>query len=172
MADPPNHEKEFEYSDPAAASGDTTHDEPRDEDGSDREYLEKHGELSTHQNSLDSGDRDKEYMEISSPNNLDSHSSEGEIDQGQRLEMKQVQSYATSNSAVTRTDSNVDHPVVKKKWYKKINPMKWGAPPPVPETRTPSREYTASFLSLVYFQWMAPIMSVSFCFKLNLCALC
>lgn len=163
MGDPPDHEKQFAPSDPAAALEDTTHDEPRDEDGSDREYLERHGELSTHDNSIDVKDQEKEYMDISRPDNVNSHSSQGEIDHEKRPEMKQVQSYATSNSAVTRTDSHVYQPV-KKAWYKKINPLRWGAVPPVPENRTPSKEYTASFLSLVYFQWMAPIMSVSFRF--------
>lgn len=158
MADPPGHEREFAPSDPAAALEDINHAEPRDEDGSDREYLEKHGELSTHQNSLDAGSREKEYMEISSPNNVDSHSSEGEIDHEKRPEMKQVQSYATSNSAMTRAESHVDDAIVKKTWY---NPLRWSAPPPVPESRTPSKEHTASFFSLLYFQWMAPIMDVS-----------
>ncbi|KAA8575269.1 hypothetical protein MFRU_002g01950 [Monilinia fructicola] len=161
MGDPPDHEKQFAPSDPAAALEDTTHDEPRDEDGSDREYLERHGELSTHDNSIDVKDQEKEYMDISRPDNVNSHSSQGEIDHEKRPEMKQVQSYATSNSAVTRTDSHVYQPV-KKAWYKKINPLRWGAVPPVPENRTPSKEYTASFLSLVYFQWMAPIMSAGY----------
>lgn len=157
----PLHEKESAPSDPAAAVEDINHDEPRDEDGSDREYLENHGELSIHQNSLDGGNREQQYMEISSPKNNDSHSSEGEIDHEKQLEMRQVQSYATSNSAVTRVGSHVDNPIVKKAWYKNVNPLRWGAVPPVPEARTPSREYTASFLSLLYFQWMAPIMNVS-----------
>ncbi|KAF7856926.1 hypothetical protein EAF04_009686 [Stromatinia cepivora] len=162
MVDPLDHEKEFASSDPVAALEDTTHEEPRDEDGSDREYLEKHSEQSTHQNSLDAGNREKEYMEISSPGGGGSHSSEGDFDHEKRPEIKRIQSYATSNSAVTRTDSNVDHPVVKKAWYKKINPLRWGSVPPVPETRTPSREHTASLLSLIYFQWIAPIMNAGY----------
>lgn len=48
----------------------------------------------------------------------------------------------------------------KKKWYRKINPLKWGPKPPVPETRLPSREYSAGFFSRVTFQWMAPLMTV------------
>lgn len=162
MADPLNHVKELAPSDPAAAFQDTTRDEPRDEDGSDREYLEKRGELSTHQNLINAGDREEDYMEISAPENADSHSSEGDTDHGKRPEMKQVQSYATSNSAATRTESNLNQSAVEKAWYTKVNPLRWGAIPPVPESRTPSREHTASFLSLLYFQWMAPIMSVSF----------
>lgn len=163
MADPPNHEKSnITPPDPAAAFENTNHEEPQDEDGSDREYLEKQDELSTHRNSVEAQGGVKEYMSISG--DPSGHSSEGEIDQEKRPEIKQTKSYATTNSAITKTDSNVDHPVVKKPWYKKTNPLKWGATPPVPETRTPSREHTASFLSLVYFQWMAPMMDVSLLF--------
>ncbi|KIN03816.1 hypothetical protein OIDMADRAFT_193722 [Oidiodendron maius Zn] len=46
----------------------------------------------------------------------------------------------------------------QKPWYKNPNPLRWGKIPPVPEVRTMSREYNAPFLSLVYFQWIAPIM--------------
>lgn len=46
----------------------------------------------------------------------------------------------------------------KKKWQ--FNPLKWN-PPPVPEKRQVSREYTAGFFSKLVFQWMQPIMSVS-----------
>lgn len=48
----------------------------------------------------------------------------------------------------------------EKKWYKRMNPLKWGDNPPVPETRLPSREYSAGFFSQLTFQWMAPLMTV------------
>lgn len=48
----------------------------------------------------------------------------------------------------------------KKPWYRKTNPLKWGKKPPVPETRLPSREYSAGFFSRLTFQWMAPLMTV------------
>lgn len=49
----------------------------------------------------------------------------------------------------------------KKKWYKRVNPLKWGAKPPVPKEREVSAEYKAGFFSRLTFQWMAPIMTVS-----------
>lgn len=70
--------------------------------------------------------------------------------------------YATTASAVTRPESQM--PPKKKPWYKTPNPLRWGKIPPVPEARTVSREYNAPFLSLVYFQWIAPIMSVGSAF--------
>lgn len=47
------------------------------------------------------------------------------------------------------------------KWYRRLNPLRWQTPPPVPDERTASREYGASFFSIVSFQWMSPLMRVS-----------
>jgi ATP-binding cassette subfamily C (CFTR/MRP) protein 1 len=47
-----------------------------------------------------------------------------------------------------------------KKWYKRLNPLKRSKKPPVPKERTVSREYGASFFSLLTFHWMAPLMTV------------
>jgi ATP-binding cassette subfamily C (CFTR/MRP) protein 1 len=44
--------------------------------------------------------------------------------------------------------------------WKRWNPLK-RKPPPIPKTRGVSREYTASFWSMLTFQWVTPIMSVS-----------
>ncbi|CAI6341615.1 unnamed protein product [Periconia digitata] len=52
--------------------------------------------------------------------------------------------------------------VIRKKWYKRANPLKWGAKPPVPETRGVSAEYRAGFMSRLTFQWMAPLMVVGY----------
>ena len=50
----------------------------------------------------------------------------------------------------------------KKRWYKRMNPLKWGKKPPVPKERTVSREYGANFFSMLTFQWMAPLMNVRY----------
>jgi ATP-binding cassette subfamily C (CFTR/MRP) protein 1 len=163
MADPPNtssHERVIRPQDPAVEFEDTNHEEPQDEDGSDKEYLEKHGELSTHRNSVETAGGEKEYMEISG--DPSSQSSDGDLNREKRPEIKQTKSYATTTSALSRTESTQTQQIVQKPWYKQPNPLRWGKIPPVPEVRTPSREHTASFFSLVYFQWMAPIMNVSF----------
>ena len=73
--------------------------------------------------------------------------------------LEHLKSYATNISVVSGvTESSIE--VKQKPWYKTVNPMKWGAPPPVPQERQVSREYTANFLSLMTFQWMAPLMTV------------
>jgi len=48
-----------------------------------------------------------------------------------------------------------------KKWYRRLNPLKWGPIPPVPEKRRVSRELNASIPSIITFQWMSPLMKVS-----------
>ncbi|KAF2200754.1 ABC multidrug transporter-like protein [Delitschia confertaspora ATCC 74209] len=50
----------------------------------------------------------------------------------------------------------------KKKWYKKVNPLRWGKKPPVPDSREVSPEWKAGFLSRVTFHWMGPIMTVGY----------
>src|SRR4051812_48347954 len=47
-------------------------------------------------------------------------------------------------------------------WYHKINPLKRGPVPPVPEERAVCPEYNAGFFSLLTFQWMQPLMSVGY----------
>lgn len=96
-----------------------------------------------------------------SKDDLDSTPRKSESDQAEerRTGLEPAQTYATTASALTGTESQAAPP--EKPWYKKVNPLKWGKVPPVPEVRTASREYNASFFSLLYFQWVAPIMRVS-----------
>ncbi|KIW17671.1 hypothetical protein PV08_04866 [Exophiala spinifera] len=68
--------------------------------------------------------------------------------------------------ATTATEASTAAPVKsreqeKRPWHHRINPLR-GKPPPVPEERTVSREYTASFLSLLTFQWMNPLMTTGY----------
>lgn len=49
----------------------------------------------------------------------------------------------------------------KKKWYKRANPLKWGAKPPVPKEKSVCPEFVAGFFSRLTFQWMHPLMVVS-----------
>lgn len=63
------------------------------------------------------------------------------------------------SSEISETKSSVGG---KKKWYKKMNPLKWGSKPPVPESRSPSREYSAGIFSRLTFQWMSPLMVVGY----------
>jgi ATP-binding cassette, subfamily C (CFTR/MRP), member 1 len=86
-----------------------------------------------------------------------------EEDEAKRTGLVPAQTTATTASGLTGIESNAAPK--RKPWYKTPNPFRWGKIPPVPEKRTVSREYTASFLSKVYFQWMSPLMSVSTRFR-------
>lgn len=50
----------------------------------------------------------------------------------------------------------------KRPWYRRLNPLRRGPVPPVPEERTVCREYNASFLSIVLFHWITPLMTVGY----------
>ena len=82
-----------------------------------------------------------------------------------------TKSYATDASVVTTaTDLNAQYKA--RPWYRKMNPLRWGGIPPVPEERIVSREYKAGFFSKLIFQWMAPFMTVRshfFLFALRSC---
>lgn len=78
-----------------------------------------------------------------------------------RPNLYQSKSYATTTSATSASETDSTAEAKTKPWHRNLNPLRWGTPPPAPEERMSSREYTAGFLSLMTFQWMAPLMSVS-----------
>ena len=67
-------------------------------------------------------------------------------------------------TATTTTSTLTVESQAKEKipWYKCLNPLKKSIKPPIPKERKVSREYGASFLSLLTFQWMAPLMSTGY----------
>ncbi|TDZ34577.1 Multidrug resistance protein fer6 [Colletotrichum spinosum] len=77
-----------------------------------------------------------------------------------RPQIKSTKSHATDTSVATTTATR--RQLESKPWYKTPNPLKWGGISPVPDERTPSREYKAGFFSLLTFQWMAPLMSTGY----------
>ena len=78
----------------------------------------------------------------------------------QTEEIKRLRSYASVTS-INSTDvvANAEPPA--KKWYQKINPLRWGAIPPVPEARAVCPESEAGFFNKLFFQWQASLMQVS-----------
>ena len=69
---------------------------------------------------------------------------------------------ATTTTSTLTAASFTNQSRKKKPWYKRLNPLKKSVKPPVPKQRIISREYTASFLSRLTFQWMAPLMSTGY----------
>lgn len=79
-----------------------------------------------------------------------------------RPPLERSQSAWTTTSAATSVARTEEQAPRKRTWGEKLNPLKHKYPPPVPKERTVSREYKAGFLSTVYFQWMAPLMTVGY----------
>lgn len=81
-----------------------------------------------------------------------------------RREVRRIQSYATDVSTTTQATSH--HPAgdenARKSWQANLNPLKWGAVPPVPEEREVSPEYSASWLSRLFFAWQGPLMRTGY----------
>lgn len=86
-------------------------------------------------------------------------------DRNIRLDIRRAHSYATDVSATTQATSH-HHPTpgasTNKTWRQKINPLKWGAVPPVPHEREVSLEHKAGFLSKLFFSWQGPLMRVGY----------
>lgn len=134
MASPnlPNTAEEWKTTDPAGAAVTTINNEPLDPNG-EKDVIEL--------TSSDDGESDKEVAK--------------------RPGLETQKSYATTASGVSRVTSNAQI-VQKKPFYKKLNPLRWGDIPPVPQEREISHEYGAGFWSLLVFQWMRPLMSVGY----------
>lgn len=71
-----------------------------------------------------------------------------------------TKSFATDTSVATGREP-LPHVPADRPWYKKMNPLRWGGVPPVPDEREVSGEYKASFFSKVTWSWMTPLMVVS-----------
>jgi hypothetical protein len=88
-----------------------------------------------------------------------------EKDESKLADLEEVKTGATEASTIAPVRSGPKPE--KKSWHKKLNPLRWGSPPPVPEKQVKSREHDAGFLSKLTFQWMGPLMHVSLSFILG-----
>lgn len=139
MTDPSkDNDIEHRAADPNAVVQNPNHAEPLDEDGEEKDYIE----ISSH-------------AHTSSQDGSQTASSLNE----KRPQIDRTKSYVTTTSAAESHHEEVSQ---KKSWYKNLNPLRWGKVSPVPEERLPSREYNAPFLSMVYFQWVAPLMATGY----------
>ena len=91
------------------------------------------------------------------------YSDEKQIHSGEKQVRPQARRALTTSTSIGTTTSGIKDTTSDsraKSWYNRLNPLKRSRLPPVPKERIVSREYGASFLSLLTFQWMAPLMSV------------
>lgn len=75
-----------------------------------------------------------------------------------KAERTATQTTTTSSLTVESQSSRVQES--NKSWYRRLDPLKSRRKTPVPKERIVSREYGASFFSMLTFQWMAPLMKV------------
>jgi hypothetical protein len=112
-----------------------------------------------------SSDSDDERIEKLDEKDTDDISESKELEEDEAAKGTELRAAVTSASLATTMTrvTTVQPPEEEKKkpWHKKLNPLRWGSPPPVPKEKIVSREYQASFLSMLTFQWMAPLMTVS-----------
>lgn len=83
-------------------------------------------------------------------------SQDDDDEESRRNDLNLTKSYATDTS-INTTVTQKDRP-----WYKNINPLRWGAIPPIPKERMESRERKAGFLSQLTFSWMTPLMTTGY----------
>jgi ATP-binding cassette, subfamily C (CFTR/MRP), member 1 len=101
--------------------------------------------------------QERDSHEINEADDKASDAAEG----AERKQLARMQSAMTETSLATSAAGTQMPEVAKKPWYQRLNPLRWGKVPPVPEERTVSPEYNAGFFSMLIFQWMAPLMTVS-----------
>lgn len=122
--------------------------------------LRQHEQLGPNDDDDDDDDDDiGEAVDDQSDSDSNSNEKGGKEPAGTRYEIHRTKSSATDISATTQATSH--YPAdedVKKPWHKKLNPLRWGKVPPVPEVRKVSPEYQANFFSKLFFSWQAPLM--------------
>ena len=110
-----------------------------------------------------SGDSDEDRIDKNEEKDLDEEKriDDSSKDESRGPELREVRTAASAATTATRATTQPGPPE-KKPWHKNLNPLRWGSLPPVPPERMASREYQAGFFSMLTFQWMAPLMTVSF----------
>ena len=79
----------------------------------------------------------------------------------ERLEVQRTASnwtQATGTSYASSVQQEAEQAPRKQTWSERLNPLKSKNPPPIPSERMVSREHKAGFFSVLYFQWINPLM--------------
>ena len=151
MAETGKQEKEYASTDPVGAAHQTNASEPVA-----TEPLQYVGTTDRTNNHESGATEPLQY--VGSDSDL---SSSDQDKKGTRPNVTRTLTTTTTTSSMTAESRDAD-PQKKKPWYKRLNPLKRSTKPPVPKERRISREYGAPFLSLLTFQWMAPLMNTGY----------
>ncbi|RMD43860.1 hypothetical protein DV735_g1180, partial [Chaetothyriales sp. CBS 134920] len=72
-----------------------------------------------------------------------------------------LQSQKEEDTSISK-DGGVTLEKIVTSWLRRLDPFRRGKIPPVPTERTVCPEYSASFLSLLMFQWINPLMTTGY----------
>ncbi|KIW82986.1 hypothetical protein Z517_02229 [Fonsecaea pedrosoi CBS 271.37] len=121
-------------------------------DGDEREVERAISRNDVEEQDLEKRDERAQYLEVPRDTR---RGGRGRSQDSTRLE--KVESTVTEATEASSAAFAYQTEPEKLPWRHRINPLRRN-PPPVPEERTVCREYNASFLSLLLFQWMNPLM--------------
>lgn len=120
------------------------------------------GQPAGQEKELHAVDQPRQYLEVPvDPRKAGRRSSEQNNLEKVASSATSIRTNASELTEVTTTPTKPAEPE-KKPWHKRLNPLRRGAPPPIPEERTVSREHGANFLSLLTFQWINPLMTTGY----------
>ncbi|KAG8666303.1 ATP-binding cassette transporter yor1 [Fusarium poae] len=111
-----------------------------------------------------SGDSDEDQIKESEEKDSGGKTQSQELnekDESRFADLEEVNTGASEAQTISRATSGPKDPP-KKSWHRKLNPLRWGSPPPIPEKSAKSREHEAGFLSKLTFQWMSPLMHAGY----------
>ena len=92
-----------------------------------------------------------------------SSSSDGERRQRQAAQQEELNRVASAASAATSSAATAAPPALpRESWFRKINPLRWGAVSAVPDERIECPEATANFFSKLVFHWQGPLMRTGY----------
>lgn len=99
---------------------------------------------------------DTEKLEEDQLRRSESEVEKAEEDADRRNDLNRMRSTATATSVASTTPTG--RLPEQKPWYKQPNPLRWGKIPPVSQEKEVCPEHKAGFFSLLFFQWIAPLM--------------
>ncbi|KAH6612517.1 P-loop containing nucleoside triphosphate hydrolase protein [Boeremia exigua] len=86
-----------------------------------------------------------------------------EADPKRRQSLTRLESNVSAVSDFSDSDASTKASTrKKKKFYKRLNPLKWGPKPPIPKEREVCPEHSANVISRLTFQWMQPLMATGY----------
>ncbi len=104
-------------------------------------------------------DEPRQYLEVPTRPKNAPHVTRSQSSRSENGVLEKVVSTMTDATEFSTVASRPEEPEKKKPWYRKLNPLRQGKPPPVPQERTVCPEYNANFFSLLIFQWINPLMT-------------